>query len=143
MFLALFVTCFISATLWPMASEAVFLGLMSQHPDQVLSLLVVATLGNSLGSIAMFELSFRIEGWAERRSDKHQQTLARWQVRLNRIGTPLLAFAWVPIVGDLLPLAGGMLKMYRPFAYFWLFFGKACRYLVLTGLALGWQLLVR
>lgn len=135
MFLSLFLVSFVSATLWPLASEAVFIGFLHQNSDALLTLLFVATTGNTLGSVLMFEIARSAEHWLETRIERHKNELERWQNRMNRYGTPLLCFAWLPLVGDLLPIAGGLLKMDRKLSYFWLLIGKAGRYSVLALLA--------
>jgi membrane protein YqaA with SNARE-associated domain len=137
MFLSLFFVSFISATLWPLASEAVFVGFLHQNSDALLTLLIVAKIGNTLGSIVMYELARQAEHWLEAKIKRHKNELERWQVRLNRYGTPVLCLAWLPLVGDLLPVAGGLLKMDRKLSYFWLLIGKAGRYSILAAVAVG------
>ena len=137
MYLSLFAICFVSATLWPLASEALYIGYLHQNNDALLTLLLVASIGNSLGSVFMFELAFRSSDWLQRRLAKQAHHLPIWQDRLARYGTPLLVFSWLPVIGDLLPIAGGLLKMKRLPVYFWLGFGKTARYGVLSVVTLG------
>src|SRR2546421_4376679 len=47
----LFVACFISATLVPVASEPALFGLLRLNPDLFWSAIVVATIGNTLGGV--------------------------------------------------------------------------------------------
>ena len=136
MYLSLFAVCFISATLWPMASEALFIALLYQNNDALLPLLMTASLANSLGSIAMFELALRSSNWLNR-NQSHLTQQAKWQSRLVWFGSPLLALSWLPVVGDLLPIAAGLLKMQRLKVYVWLWVGKTARYAVLSVITLG------
>lgn len=126
--MSMFVVAFIAATVWPMASEALFVVYLLQENSLWTWLLVAATLGNSLGSIAMFELAQVANGWLAKKSAAIEQRLERWQHRLRRFGTALLFFAWLPVVGDALPIAAGLLKLPRFAVYFWISIGKFARY---------------
>lgn len=137
MYLTLFIAAFVSATLWPMASEAVFLTYLQQNSDALLPLFTVATLGNSLGSVLMYELARQAGRFIEPHLERKRTELERWQNRLNRYGAPLLMLTWVPLVGDLLPLAAGILKTNRLLVIIYLVSGKALRYAIVSGLWIG------
>ncbi len=137
MFLSLFAVCFVSATLWPLASEALFVGYLHQNNDAFLMLLIIASLGNTLGSVAMFELAYKSSHWFQRKIHHKSHHFPIWQDRLVHYGSPILALSWLPVVGDLLPIAGGLIKMDRFKVYFWLGFGKTARYSVLSVVTLG------
>lgn len=65
---------------------------------------------------------------------KHAATVVQ---KLQRYGTPLLFFSWLPLVGDALPLAAGWLRMPWAPSLLWIFSGKATRYAVVTTAAVG------
>ena len=134
MFSSMFLVAFVSATLWPLASEAVFLAYLHQNSDALLPLLMVASAGNTLGAMLMFELAFRSKAWIERRYGQRKGDVARWQDRLRRFGSPLLALSWLPLVGDFLPIGAGLLKMSRWTSYGWIAVGKTARYSMLSWL---------
>lgn len=56
-YLGLFIVCFLSSTLLPLASEAFVLGFIKLdfNPNLVL---IVATLGNTLGSLSTYGLAY-------------------------------------------------------------------------------------
>ncbi|EEU7349522.1 DedA family protein, partial [Campylobacter jejuni] len=56
-YLGLFMVCFLSSTLLPLASEAFVLGFIKLdfNPNLVL---IVATLGNTLGSLSTYALAY-------------------------------------------------------------------------------------
>lgn len=56
-YLGLFIVCFLSSTLLPLASEAFVLGFIKLdfNPNLVL---IVATLGNTLGSLSTYALAY-------------------------------------------------------------------------------------
>ena len=136
MYSSLFFTSFISATLWPLASEALFGFYVQQNPSLIFWLCFVATVGNSLGSILMFELANRSMVWIERSQLEKQTKLVRWKTLLKRHGAPILILAWLPLVGDVLPIAAGLLNLNRSACIFWIFIGKAGRYLISGGIIL-------
>lgn len=56
-YLGLFIVCFLSSTLLPLASEAFVLGFIKLdfNPNLVL---IIATLGNTLGSLSTYTLAY-------------------------------------------------------------------------------------
>ncbi|MBU2862443.1 hypothetical protein QWZ13_13845 [Reinekea marina] len=128
--LTLFFVAFIAATMWPMASEAYVVYLVSAASEQYITIWVVASAGNALGSIAMFELARWSAPWFESKLTNVQEKHPNVLVKVRRYGTPSLFFAWLPIVGDALPLMAGALNFSRSKAYAWLIIGKAARYAI-------------
>lgn len=137
MFFTLFLVAFVSATLWPMASEVVFVGFVSQNSDAVLPLLLVATAGNTLGAWAMYECARFFSDWSRQRIQQSRWNSDIWLDRVQRFGPVFMMFAWLPLIGDLLPLAGGLLKTRRLPTVLFLSAGKGLRYSALAGAYLG------
>ncbi|MHC6226407.1 YqaA family protein [Pseudomonas sp. X10] len=136
---ALFLSAFGAATLLPLQSEAVLVGLLLRQPDAVVILLLVATLGNVLGSIVNWLLGRAIEHLRERRWFPFSAAqLQRAQQRYQRWGQWSLLLSWMPIIGDPLTLIAGIMR--EPFWRFVLLvtLAKGGRYLVLALLTLGW-----
>ncbi|WP_417707667.1 YqaA family protein [Pseudomonas sp.] len=124
----LFVAAFGAATLLPMQSETVLTSL----------LLVVATVGNVLGSIINWPLGryiehFRHKRWFPVADDK----LLGAQRGYHRHGRRSLLLSWAPIIGEPLTVLAGMLR--EPFWSFLLIVlvAKAGRYLALAALTFG------
>lgn len=132
-YLGLFLTAFLSATLLPGASELTLVALMQGQYDLWL-LWVFATTGNTLGAVVnyfmgRYLLHFEGKKWFPFKSGalKHSQ---KW---FQRYGTWSMLFAWLPLVGDGLTFIAGVMKM-----NFYLFIvlvavGKGARYAVLLG----------
>lgn len=97
----LFTSAFVSATLFPGASEAVLLALVHAWPDEITAAVTVATIGNTLGSMTSYLIG-RL--FPKKVSGKAIDWLTRW-------GVWALLFAWLPLVGDALPLAAGWLRI--------------------------------
>ena len=134
MLLSLFLVGFVSATLWPLASEAVFLVMVQQQPDRLWLLYFTVALGNWLGTVLMYELAGNAAPWLAKRLQRVTVRLQRVLAALKRHGAVLLGLAWLPLVGDLLPVAAGMLGLPRWACYAWLLLGKVARYGVLLWL---------
>jgi membrane protein YqaA with SNARE-associated domain len=132
MFITLFITAFVSATLWPLASEVVFVSFLHQNSDALLTLLLVAGLGNTLGAILMYELAYRSSVWWQESHANKVDRLIKAKSALSKYGSVLMVMAWLPLVGDLLPIAAGALNLRRWSVYLWLAAGKFGRYAVLA-----------
>jgi len=134
----LFLTAFGAATLLPLQSEAVLVGLLLQDEYPVLLLLGVATAGNVLGAIVNWWLGRYIEHWRDKRwFPVSGSTLDRAQARYHCYGRWSLLLSWAPIIGDPLTVVAGVMK--EPFWSFLLLVtvAKAGRYLALTAAVLG------
>nr|WP_100547232.1 MULTISPECIES: YqaA family protein [unclassified Pseudomonas] len=136
---ALFLSAFGAATLLPLQSEAVLVALLlaGQHP--LWALLLVATLGNVLGSWVNWLLGRSIEHYRERRwfpvSPARLQQAQGWYARYGRWS---LLLSWMPVIGDPLTLVAGVMR-----ERLWIFIAivtlaKAGRYAVLAALTLAW-----
>ncbi|MGL5949632.1 MAG: YqaA family protein [Aeromonas sp.] len=136
----LFVSAFAAATLLPGGSEVVLAAMVAKGQWSGMLLLLIATLGNTWGSMTNWWLGQRLRR-GKAPHDFHKPSQQRALAWLTRFGMPGLLLAWVPLVGDGLCLLAGWLNM-----PFWRCVGlialsKGLRYSVvlhLTGLALEW-----
>ena len=136
-YLGLFVAAFGAATLLPLQSEAVLVGLLLSGHYNLWLLLGIATLGNVLGSVVNWLLGGSVERFKERRwspvsakqLDKARGHYARW-------GHWTLLLSWVPIIGDPLTLVAGVMR--EPLWRFLLLVSvaKSARYIALAVLTL-------
>ncbi len=139
-YVGLFVAAFGAATLLPMQSEAVLVGMLLSGQYLAAALLAVATFGNVLGSVLNWILGrsierFRHKPWfpvSESKLEKAQQSYRRY-------GRWSLLLSWLPIIGDPLTVVAGTLR--EPLWSFLLIvtLAKGARYLVLTAATLGWS----
>ncbi|WP_129972787.1 MULTISPECIES: YqaA family protein [unclassified Pseudomonas] len=138
-YLGLFLAAFGAATLLPLQSEAVLVGLLVSDRYWLWGLLAVATLGNVLGSLVNWRLGRGLERFQDRRwfpvSPKH---MARARVHYQRYGHWSLLLSWLPVIGDPLTLIAGVMR--EPLGRFLLIvtLAKGARYGVLAMLTLGW-----
>lgn len=135
----LFLTALIAATLVPAQSESVLSGLLLTHHYSTAGLVVVASVGNILGSMINYALGRGIERFKNRKwfpaSDKQLQRASRWYERYGRWS---LLLSWAPFIGDPLTVIAGVLK-----EKFWIFTAivscaKIARYLFVAAVILKW-----
>ncbi|MDG9922950.1 MULTISPECIES: DedA family protein [unclassified Pseudomonas] len=138
-YLGLFLSAFGAASLLPLQSEAVLVGLLLGGEQQVAALLAVASLGNVLGSVLNAALGRGIERFHGRRwFPVSEARLDRAKATYRRYGRWSLLLSWVPIIGDPLTLVAGVMR--EPWWSFLLLvsLAKTGRYLVLAAITLGW-----
>lgn len=134
-YLLLFGSAFIAATLLPLYSEVVLFTLLKQGGNSGV-LIAVAAAGNTLGAFLNWFLGRYLLRFQHRRWFYFSPSqIARAQSWFNRFGHWSLLFAWLPICGDALTLAAGVLRV--PWLRFLLLvaIGKTLRYCIVVLLA--------
>jgi membrane protein YqaA with SNARE-associated domain len=107
----LFAAAFLAATLFPFQSEAVLVALLLQGEHAPWVLLAVASIGNTLGSIVNWALGRGAAHWRDRRwFPVRPAALTRAETWYRRWGRWSLLLSWLPIVGDPLTVAAGLLR---------------------------------
>ena len=124
---ALFAAAFVSATVLPANSELVLLAFLKAFPERVVDALVVATVGNTLGSLTTYGIGRLLP----QRRLPEERTLA-W---VRRYGALSLLLAWLPVVGDAICVAAGWLRIPVWAATLAIAVGKALRYVVVAQFA--------
>lgn len=127
-----------AASILPMQSEPVLVGLLLLSEEPVWALVAVASLGNTLGSCINWLLGRGVERFRGRRwFPVPPERLARAEGWYARWGRWSLLMSWAPIVGDPLTVIAGVLR--EPFWTFLLLvaIAKTGRYVVLTLATLG------
>lgn len=128
----LFFWSFLAATVVPLGSEPALVAL-SRSGERLPLLLLIATAGNYLGACTTYGLArLAAVKAAARLESKSGQRAVRL---LDRYGRPALLLSWVPIIGDAIVAAAGVVKVpFAPFSW-WVIIGKAARYAVVIWLA--------
>ncbi len=136
----MFGAAFGAATILPFQSEIVFAALQLRTEISLVTLVAVASLGNTLGSVVNYVLGLWIEHFRHRRwfpaSEKQLDRAQRWYARW---GVWSLLLSWAPL-GDAITVAAGIMR--TRFLVFLLLVGlaKTGRYVALawlTNRALG------
>lgn len=134
----LFFVALLSASILPLQSEAVLVGLLLSENHPVWLLLTVASVGNVLGSLLNWYLGKYLQHFQHRRwfpvKPERLDQASRWY---QKYGKWSLLLSWVPIIGDPLTVMAGILR--EPVLPFLLLVtvAKASRYLVLAWITLG------
>ncbi len=134
----LFWTALLAATVFPFQSEPVLLALLLTTDYSWWLLVLVATVGNTLGSVINWFIGknlarlepyqwFPIKRASMERAEAWYQQYGKWS----------LLFSWAPFIGDPLTVVAGILR-----ERFVVFLGlvlvaKLCRYLVIAAIAYG------
>lgn len=123
----LFISAFVSSTLMPGGSELVLAYLVRQAQHAPWLLLATASLGNTLGALSTWLIGVLIarKTIATRPLSARQQQAMQ---RLQRWGSPALLFSWLPVVGDALCLAAGLLRTPLAGTVLFIALGKTARY---------------
>lgn len=110
-YLGLFLAAFGAATLLPLQSEAVLVGLLLSGHYSLWLLLGIATLGNVLGSLVNWWLGRWVEHFKGRRwFPVNDRQLDKARRHYQRWGHWTLLLSWLPIIGDPLTLVAGVMR---------------------------------
>jgi len=134
-YITLFFSSFISATLLPMGSEALLIYDILEGYNIYL-LIFIATFGNSLGSCLNYYFGLKGEEYLEQKKFISAKSLNRAKNFFDKYGAWSLLLSWVPIIGDPITFIAGVLK-YK-FRYFLplVIFAKFTRYVIIGYLTL-------
>jgi len=129
---ALFFSALISATLFPGGSEALLLYRLHEG-GHAISLVLIATAGNVLGSLITYAMGrLGNEAMHRRWLSISEENVARGEAWFARFGRPALLLAWLPVVGDPLCLVAGLLRCHLAIFLLLVTVGKLTRYAILA-----------
>ncbi|MGP2522682.1 YqaA family protein [Pantoea ananatis] len=125
-YVSLLSSSFLSATLLPGSSEALLIALLIAKSASVYGLILVASLGNTLGGLTNIILGRLLP---LKRQGRWHETAMTW---LQRLGPAALLLSWLPVVGDLLCVLAGWLRFGWLPSILFLAIGKTLRYIVIA-----------
>ena len=128
----MFVASFLAGSVFPFRSEAVMTAL-SLAGLNIWALLAYSTVGNTLGGMFNYGIGrLGNEDWMYRlfRFEEERVTKAKKWVRSYGAWMGLLS--WIPIIGSVITVSMGLLRVNFSAALLATFLGKFLRYLVLT-----------
>lgn len=108
-YLTLFFSALISATLFPLGSEALLIYDIKQGYNIYL-LLFFATFGNVLGSVINYYLGLKGEEYLEKKAYLKKEKMQRYKDFFSKYGGYSLLLSWMPLVGDPITFIAGILK---------------------------------
>ena len=127
-YISLFFVSLISATLFPMGSEALLIYNLNENHNIYL-LIIFATFGNVLGSCVNYYLGFKGEEYLERKSFLKKDKILKYKSFYSKYGSYSLLLSWMPIIGDPLTFIAGVLKYSFKKFLLLVFLAKFLRYL--------------
>lgn len=136
--LSLFFVALGAASLLPMASEPVLVGMLLAADINPWLLVAVASLGNTLGSVINYVLGRLVERFRHRSwFPASEAALDRAQGWYHRWGRWSLLLSWAPVIGDPLTVVAGVMR--EPLWSFVLLvaIAKTGRYVALALITLG------
>lgn len=133
-----FISSFLAATILPLGSEVALLAAL-QDKEPIVLLVLVATIGNTLGGMTNYVLGWFakwawLEKYAKIKRAKVEQLSLKWQ----RHGAWLALLCWLPIVGDPLAVMLGLMRLPWGKVVLLMAIGKGLRYIVFVGVWLWW-----
>ncbi|ACV26655.1 YqaA family protein [Kangiella koreensis] len=136
-YVGLFIAAFLAATILPLSSELVLTALLFKGLSPEL-LVLVATIGNVLGSLTNYGLGY----WASKTVIQKwlrmsESEFVRAEERFKKYGIVALLFAWVPVIGDPLTVMAGILRIRLLWFLILVTLGKFLRYYFLATLILS------
>lgn len=125
---ALFLLSFLASTIVPIGSEWLLVAMVIKGFDPVLSV-STATAGNTLGAVTTYGIGIYGSTWVIHKLLR-MDALSRKRAEkiYARFGVWSLLFSWLPVVGDPLCLAGGLLRIHFGVFLLLVFLGKLIRY---------------
>lgn len=144
-YLGLFISAFLAATILPISSEVVLSALVLNGLSPV-TLLIVATVGNVLGSLVNYGMGYAAANWLSDDSNANsriKRQLKKWfsvseerrvkaEQRFAKYGLWSLCFAWVPVIGDSLTIIAGALRIKLHWFILFVTLGKCLRYVAIV-----------
>ncbi len=133
-YLGVFLGSFLGATLVPFSSDALLIGMLAAGGKIALTV-VCASLGNWLGGLLGFWLGYAGKWeWLEKWFKVKRETLEKQKTRVDKYGAWLAFFSWLPVVGDLFPIALGFYRVRPGRSILFMLIGKSARFV-------GWAVL--
>ncbi len=129
-YLGLFFGTFLAATVVPLASDVLLVGMLVAGGNP-LTTIVVATLGNWMGGLTSYWVGYAgkwewIERWFRVRREKierHSEAMRRW-------GSLMALLTWLPVVGDVMAIALGFYRVNFWKMAFFMLIGKGARFVM-------------
>lgn len=128
----LFIAAFLAATILPLSSELVLSALLVSGLSPT-TLVIVATLGNVLGSLLNYMLGYWASlGIVKKWLQYSEFEFLRAEQRFKKYGIFALLFAWMPIIGDPITVVAGVLRIHLAWFLILVTAGKLIRYVVIS-----------
>ena len=127
----MFISAFLAGSVLPFSSELVLTGLFAAGSAPV-PLFICASLGNILGSMVNYGIGrLGREEWITKWAKVSPEQLEKGKRKVRRYGFWAGLLAWVPILGSVITVALGFLRVNFFLSTLTISFGKVVRYAIL------------
>ena len=129
-YIGLFIGAMLSATVIPFSSDILLVGMLLAGGD-VVTTVVVATFGNWAGGMISYGMGYvgRWE-WIEKWFRIKKETLEKQKIKIDKYGSWLAFWSWLPFVGDIFAIGLGFYKVNAINSALFMFVGKSIRFIL-------------
>lgn len=129
--LGMFISAFLAGSVLPFSSELVMVGLLAAGAPPA-EILFWGTLGNTLGSLFNYSIGrLGREEWISRWAKVSPEKLEKGKRWVRSYGAWAGLIAWIPILGSVITVAMGFLRVKLVYAIAAMATGKFVRYWIL------------
>lgn len=135
-YIGLFAGSFLSALFIPLGADILYVALLAKGFEPWICLLI-ATTGGWIGGLVIYAIGYA--GNAQRiRKILHikESQLIKQKARIEKYGSLLALFVWLPVIGDISNVALGFYRTHRTKTFIYMYIGRMCRFLLWTVLYL-------
>ena len=135
----LFWASLLAATVLPLQSEVVLFGMLLSDHYRWWLLVLVASAGNISGSVVNYLLGRGLAAFEDRRwFPLRRASIARAEAWYHAYGRWSLLLSWMPVIGDPLTIAAGVLREPLPVFLLLVSLAKVARYIAVAAITYGW-----
>lgn len=126
--IGLFLSSFLAATIVPFSSEVVLTGVLIAGISP-LGAFISATAGNWLGGLTSYYVG-HLGRWdlIEKWFGVKEESLVRQKASIERFGSLIAFFAWLPVIGDVLAIGLGFYRVNLFRSALYMLIGRALRF---------------
>jgi membrane protein YqaA with SNARE-associated domain len=136
----LFTAALVAATVLPAQSELLLAALVLAERYPLWLLVLVASVGNTLGSTINWSLGRLLSRFEKQRwSPIRREAIAGAEAWYHRWGRWSLLLSWLPVIGDPLTIVAGVLREPLPIFLLLVAIAKTARYLAVVAITQGWM----
>lgn len=128
-YIGLFFGAFLAATIIPLSSDILLVGLLATGAEPVTAVIAAAS-GNWLGGLSSYGLG-RLGKWKWiEKMGVTQEKLERQREKIRRYGSGLAFFSWIPVFGDVISIALGFYRIDFVKSAVFMLIGKSARFIM-------------
>lgn len=129
-YIGLFIGAMLSATIIPFSSDILLVGMLLAGGEPVTTV-IVATIGNWLGGMISYAMGYAGKWeWIEKWFKIKKETLEKQKAKIDKYGSWLAFWSWLPLVGDIFAIALGFYRVNPKLSAIFMLVGKSIRFIL-------------